>query len=95
MTFGGDSRYAPRVESGADILLPETSFDTLVMKACLFAIDKYFEDSGNRVPVMVSGTIFKEGQRTLSGQTVEAFYHSVSHFDAMSVTASRIRFMST
>ena len=73
------------VEAGADILLPETSFDTLVMKACLFAIDKYFEDSGNRVPVMISGTIFKEGLRTLSGQTVEAFYHSVSHFDAMSV----------
>src|SRR4051812_2389553 len=73
------------VESGADILLPETSFDTLVMKACLFAIDKYFEDSGNRVPVMISGTIFKEGLRTLSGQTIEAFYHSVSHFDAMSV----------
>ncbi len=73
------------VEAGADILLPETSFDTLVMKACLFAIDKYFEDSGNRVPVMISGTIFKEGLRTLSGQTIEAFYHSVSHFDSLSV----------
>ncbi len=73
------------VEAGADILLPETSFDTLVMKACLFAIDRYFEDSGNRIPVMISGTIFKEGLRTLSGQTIEAFYHSVSHFDSLSV----------
>ncbi len=73
------------VEAGADILLPETSFDTLVMKSCLFAIDKYFEDSGNRIPVMISGVIFKEGLATLSGQSIEAFYHSVSHFDALSV----------
>jgi 5-methyltetrahydrofolate--homocysteine methyltransferase len=72
-------------EAGADILLPETSFDTLVLKACLFAIDKYFEDSGRRLPVIVSGTIFREGLRTLSGQTVEAFYHSVSHFDSLGV----------
>ena len=72
------------VEAGADILLPETSFDTLVLKACLFAIDRYFEDSGRRVPVMVSGTIFDNG-RTLSAQPVEAFYYSIAHFDAMSV----------
>jgi 5-methyltetrahydrofolate--homocysteine methyltransferase len=73
------------VAGGVDILLPETSFDTLVMKACLFAIDKYFSDHGIDLPVMVSGTIFKEGGRTLSGQTVEAFYTSVSHFDMLSV----------
>ncbi len=72
------------VEAGVDILLPETSFDTLVLKACLFAISQYFQDSGNVVPVMISGTIFDNG-RTLSMQPVEAFYHSVSHFDSLSV----------
>jgi 5-methyltetrahydrofolate--homocysteine methyltransferase len=72
------------VSAGVDILLPETSFDTLVLKACLFAIDKYFADTGARVPVMVSGTVF-DGGRTLSMQTVEAFYASVSHFDMLSV----------
>jgi 5-methyltetrahydrofolate--homocysteine methyltransferase len=72
------------VEAGIDILLPETSFDTLVLKACLFAIDSYFEESGESVPVMISGTIFDSG-RTLSAQSVEAFYYSVSHFDALSV----------
>src|SRR5262249_2540731 len=71
------------VEGGVDILLPETSFDTLVMKACLFALAKFFEDTGNRLPVMVSGTVF-DNQRTLSGQPAEAFYLSVSHFDALS-----------
>jgi 5-methyltetrahydrofolate--homocysteine methyltransferase len=71
-------------EAGADILLPETSFDTLVLKACLFAIAAYFEESGNVLPVMISGTIFENGC-TLSAQPVEAFYYSVSHFDALSV----------
>src|SRR5579884_3053561 len=71
------------VDGGVDMLLPETSFDTLVMKACLFAIDRFFAERGTRLPVMVSGTIF-EGGRTLSAQTVEAFYTSVSHFDALS-----------
>jgi 5-methyltetrahydrofolate--homocysteine methyltransferase len=69
---------------GVDLLLPETSFDTLVMKACLFAIDRFFDETGTRLPVMISGTIF-EGGRTLSGQTVEAFYTSIAHFDALSV----------
>ncbi len=69
---------------GVDILLPETAFDTLVMKACLFAIDAYFEETQTRLPVMVSGTIFDNG-RTLSAQPVEAFYYSVSHFGALSV----------
>ncbi len=72
------------VEGGCDLLLPETSFDTLNMKACLFAIRKYFDTTGNVVPVMVSGTIFNGG-RTLTSQTVEAFYTSVSHFDALSI----------
>ena len=72
------------VEGGVDLLLPETSFDTLVLKACLFAIDEFFEETGTRLPVMISGTIF-DNHRTLSAQPVEAFYYSVSHFDALSV----------
>jgi 5-methyltetrahydrofolate--homocysteine methyltransferase len=77
-------QVAALVEGGVDILLPETSFDTLVMKACLYAIDQYFEATGRRLPVMISGTIF-ENHRTLSAQPVEAFYISVAHYDALSV----------
>ncbi|MBL9092262.1 MAG: methionine synthase [Planctomycetaceae bacterium] len=72
------------VEGGADILLPETAFDTLVLKAALFAIEKYFTDKKIRLPVMASVTIF-QGGRTLSGQTVEAFWTSISHANLMSV----------
>jgi 5-methyltetrahydrofolate--homocysteine methyltransferase len=72
------------VEGGVDILLPETSFDTLVLKACLFAIEQFFDQTGTRLPVMISGTIFDNG-RTLSAQSVEAFYYSVAHADALSV----------
>src|SRR5262249_41991092 len=72
------------IAGGVDLLLPETSFDTLVMKAALFAIARAFDDTGTRLPVMISGTIFESG-RTLSAQTVEAVYLSVSHFDALSV----------
>ena len=77
-------QIAALVESGVDLLLPETSFDTLVMKACLFAIDSYFEEIGKRLPVMISGTIF-DNNRTLSAQPVDSFYYSVSHFPAVSV----------
>ncbi|WP_240907099.1 methionine synthase [Paludisphaera rhizosphaerae] len=77
-------QIAALVEAGVDLLLPETSFDTLVMKSCLFAIDEYFEEIGRRLPVMISGTVFKDG-RTLSGQPAESFYYSVSHYPAMSV----------
>ena len=73
------------VQGGSHILFPETSFDTLNMKACLFAIDQYFEDKNVRLPVMISGTIIDKAGRTLSGQTIEAFWHSVSHFDMLSV----------
>jgi 5-methyltetrahydrofolate--homocysteine methyltransferase len=73
------------VEGGVDILLVETIFDTLNSKAALFAIDEYFEASGQRVPVMVSVTIVDQSGRTLSGQTVEAFWISVSHMDLLSV----------
>jgi 5-methyltetrahydrofolate--homocysteine methyltransferase len=72
------------IDAGVDILLPETSFDTLVLKSCLFAIEKVFDETGTRLPIMISGTIFDNG-RTLSGQPIEAFYHSVSHVDALSV----------
>ena len=65
------------IEGGVDLLLPETSFDTLNMKACLFAIEDVFAELGVRLPVMVSGTIFNGG-RTLTGQSVEAFWTSVS-----------------
>lgn len=73
------------IAGGVDLLFPETSFDTLNMKACLFAIDQYFENHGVKLPVMVSGTITDASGRTLSGQTIEAFWHSVSHFDLLSV----------
>ncbi len=77
-------QVAALVEAGVDILQPETSFDTLTLKACLFAIAKYFDDTGRRVPVIVSGTIFDNG-RTLSAQPPEAFHASISHFDSLAV----------
>jgi 5-methyltetrahydrofolate--homocysteine methyltransferase len=64
--------------------LPETSFDTLNMKACLFAIRKFFDETGATVPVMISGTIF-DGGRTLTAQSLAAFYTSIAHFDSLSV----------
>lgn len=72
------------VAGGVDILLTETSNDTLVLKACLFAIAKYFDEHNVALPVMVSGTIYDNG-RTLSAQTIEAFWTSVSHFDMLSI----------
>jgi 5-methyltetrahydrofolate--homocysteine methyltransferase len=73
------------VAGGVDVLLPETSFDTLNLKACLFAIEQYFENHGIRLPVMASFTITDRSGRTLSGQTVEAFWISVARFDLFSV----------
>ena len=73
------------VEAGVDILFPETVIDTLNLKACLFAIARYFEDSGNQIPVMVSGTFAQSGSTFVSGQVVEAFWNSVSHFPMISV----------
>ncbi len=84
MVAGYKTQVQALVAGGVDLLLPETSFDTLVMKACLFAIDAFFEETGKRLPVMVSGTIF-DNHRTLSAQPIEAFYYSVAHFDALSV----------
>ncbi len=67
------------VEGGADILMVETVFDTLNCKASLVAIDDVFTELGYRVPVMISGTITDASGRTLSGQTVAAFWNSVRH----------------
>src|SRR5438270_5046364 len=73
------------VDGGADILLPETTFDTLNLTAALFAIEKFFEDRGARLPIMASVTITDASGRTLSGQTVEAFWNSVSHANLVSI----------
>ena len=73
------------LDGGADILLVETIFDTLNAKAALFGIDWLLEERGERVPVMISGTITDASGRTLSGQTLEAFFTSVSHIDMLSV----------
>lgn len=73
------------MDGGVDILLVETVFDTLNCKAALFAIQTLFEDAGQTLPVMVSGTITDASGRTLSGQTVEAFYISVAHMDLLSI----------
>ncbi|HHW64924.1 MAG TPA: methionine synthase, partial [Rhodocyclaceae bacterium] len=72
------------LEGGADILLIETVFDTLNAKAAVFAIEKLFEDLGRRWPVMISGTITDASGRTLSGQTAEAFWNSLSHAQPIS-----------
>ena len=67
------------VEGGVDMLLPETVFDTLNLKAAVFAMERLFESAGRRLPVMISVTITDRSGRTLSGQTVEAFWNSVRH----------------
>ena len=73
------------IDGGVHILLVETIFDVLNSKAALFAIDSVFEEKGKRLPVMVSGTITDASGRTLTGQTLEAFLVSVSHFPLFSV----------
>ncbi len=73
------------VEGGADILMVETIFDTLNCKAALFAIDQFFEESGLRLPIMISGTVTDASGRILSGQTVTAFWHSVRHAKPLTI----------
>ena len=73
------------LDGGVDLLLLETVFDSLNSKAALFAIDKYFDEAKRRVPVMVSFTITDLSGRTLSGQTVEAYWNSISHNKLLSV----------
>ncbi|MDR2366182.1 MAG: homocysteine S-methyltransferase family protein, partial [Zoogloeaceae bacterium] len=69
---------------GADLLLVETVFDTLNAKAALFALESFFERAGRRWPVMISGTLTDASGRTLSGQTAEAFWNSLSHIRPLS-----------
>ena len=73
------------VEGGSDILLVETIFDTLNAKAALFAIEEFFEASGERLPLIISGTVTDASGRILSGQTVTAFWHSVRHAQPLAI----------
>ncbi|AJZ74815.1 homocysteine S-methyltransferase family protein [Pandoraea apista] len=77
-----DAYYAQAkslLEGGVDLFLVETIFDTLNAKAALFAIDELFEDTGEVLPIMISGTVTDASGRILSGQTVEAFWNSLRH----------------
>ncbi|HKN77960.1 MAG TPA: homocysteine S-methyltransferase family protein [Lysobacter sp.] len=73
------------IEGGADVLMVETIFDTLNAKAAVFAIEDAFEQTGARLPVMISGTITDASGRTLSGQTAEAFWYSLRHARPISI----------
>jgi 5-methyltetrahydrofolate--homocysteine methyltransferase len=73
------------VDGGADVLLFETITDTLITKAALFAAKNYENEIGRKIEIMISGTITDASGRTLSGQTVEAFYNSLSHADLLSI----------
>ena len=72
-------------EGGCDVFLVETIFDTLNAKAALFAIEEWFEASGERLPLIISGTVTDASGRILSGQTVTAFWHSVRHAQPLAV----------
>ncbi len=74
------------LEGGVDLLLPETTFDTLNLKAALFAIEQCFLEGARRVPVIASVTITDASGRTLSGQTLEAFWNSISHANLLGVS---------
>jgi len=73
------------IEGGADIILIETVFDTLNAKAAIFAVESVFDENDARLPVIVSGTITDLSGRTLSGQTVEAFFTSIRHAQPFAV----------
>jgi len=73
------------IEGGVDVLLPETTFDTLNLKAALWAMEEVFDELGFRLPVMISVTITDASGRTLSGQTTEAFWQSIRHARPFSV----------
>ncbi len=72
------------IEGGIDIVLIETIFDTLNAKAAIFAVESVFEELGVRLPIMISGTLADASGRTLSGQTAEAFWNSLSHANPIS-----------
>ncbi|MBD3671803.1 MAG: methionine synthase [Gammaproteobacteria bacterium] len=73
------------VDGGVDAILIETIFDTLNAKAAIFAVKKYFDDEGMKLPIMISGTITDASGRTLTGQVTEAFYNSLSHAEPISI----------
>lgn len=73
------------VDGGADMLIVETIFDTLNAKAAIYAINQFFDERGEKLPVMISGTITDASGRTLSGQVLEAFYISVMHAEPISI----------
>jgi 5-methyltetrahydrofolate--homocysteine methyltransferase len=73
------------IEGGVDVLLVETIFDTLNAKAALFAIERAFDDTGERLPILISGTVTDASGRLLSGQTVTAFWASVRHAQPLAV----------
>ncbi|MDI5920559.1 methionine synthase [Halomonas sp. LR5S13] len=73
------------IEGGSDLILIETIFDTLNAKAAIYALEELFEALGERLPVMISGTITDASGRTLSGQTTEAFWNSVRHARPLSI----------
>src|SRR5262249_29453344 len=73
------------LDGGVDLLLPETVFDTMNLKACVVAIQEVFAERGRSVPVILSVTITDKSGRTLSGQTVEAFYAAVEHVRPLAV----------
>ena len=73
------------IEGGADIILIETVFDTLNAKAAIFAVEQVFDELGFKLPVMISGTITDKSGRTLSGQTVGAFWASLKHINPISI----------
>jgi 5-methyltetrahydrofolate--homocysteine methyltransferase len=73
------------LEGGVDLFLVETIFDTLNAKAAIFALDELMEATGERLPVIISGTVTDASGRILSGQTVEAFWHSVRHARPLAV----------
>ena len=79
------SQVEALVHGGVDLLLLETIFDTLNAKAALFAIEEFFEESGERLPLIISGTVTDASGRILSGQTVSAFWHSVRHAKPLAV----------
>ena len=78
-------QIAALVEGGSDVLLVETIFDTLNAKAALFAIEEFFEASGERLPLIISGTVTDASGRILSGQTVTAFWYSVRHAQPLAI----------
>ncbi len=73
------------LEGGVDLLLAETTFDTLTLKACMWAVQRYAEEHAVKVPLMISATFADQSGRILSGQTLEAFWNSVEHVELISV----------